>query len=156
MFLRSIARPLLASWFIYGAIESVTDPQLRAARAQPVVQPVLDEAGLEVEVADLVKIHGVATIGAATVLALSRTPKTAGVALAGLAALTAAAGRPFWLIEDPEVRAHERSQFFINLSLLGGAMLAATAGHSAGHQARAKKRRAKAKARRRASRGRSA
>lgn len=146
MFLRSIARPLLASWFVYGAVESLLEPEVRAARSKPVVQPVLDEAGVDLEVTDLVKIHGAATIASASILALSRTPKTAGVALAGLAAVTAAAGRPFWLIEDEQAREHERGQFFINLSLLGGAMLAATAGHGSRHKARKKKRKAKAKA----------
>lgn len=156
MVLRSIARPLLSSWFVYGALESLLEPEVRAARARPVVQPVLDETGLEVQVTDLVKIHGAATIAAATVLALSRTPRTAGVALASLAAVTAAAGRPFWLIEDEQVREHERGQFFINLSLLGGAMLAATAGHSSKHKARVKKRKVKAKARKREARNRAA
>jgi uncharacterized membrane protein YphA (DoxX/SURF4 family) len=154
MFIRAIARPMLASWFIYGAIESVMEPGLRAARSRPVVQPVLDEAGIEVEVTDLVKIHGAATIAAASVLALSRTPRTAGLALAGLAAITAAAGRPFWLIEDEEAREHERGQFFINLSLLGGTLLAATAGHSAGHKKRAQKRKTKAKARKQSAKNR--
>lgn len=146
MFLRTIARPLLASWFVYGAVESILEPEVRAARSTPVVQPVLEEAGVDLEMTDLVKMHGAATIAAASVLALSRTPKTAGVALAGLAAVTAVAGRPFWLIEDQQAREHERGQFFMNLSLLGGAMLAATAGHGSHHKARVKKRKAKAKA----------
>ncbi len=126
------------------------EPEVRAARSTPVVQPVLDEVGLDVEVTDLVKIHGAATIAAASVLALSRTPRTAGVILAGLAATTAAAGRPFWLIEDEQAREHERGRFFMNLSLLGGTLLAATAGHSAKHKTRVKKRKAKARARKHA------
>jgi putative oxidoreductase len=148
MVFRSLARPLLASWFVYGAVESVLEPELRAARSAPVVEPLLKESGLDVSLTDLVKIHGVATIAAASVLALSRTPRTAGVVLTGLAAISAAAGRPFWLLEEGPARDAERERFFINLSLLGGAMLAATAGHSAGHKKRANKRRAKAKARR--------
>lgn len=142
---RALARPLLATWFIYGGVESMRAPERRAERAAPVVDPLLEQAGIdEVTTTDLVKLHGVATVAAATVLAVSRTPRTAGLALSGLAALTVAAGRPFWLLEDEEERRAERDQFLKNLSLLGGVMLAATAGHSARHVARKKKAKAKA------------
>lgn len=145
MFLRAIARPLLASWFIYGGIESVLEPERRALRASPVVAPVLVEAGLEdIKVTDMVKVHGVATIAAASVLALSRAPKTAGVALAGLAAVTAVAGRPFWRIEDEQERLQERERFMVNVSLLGATVLAATSGHGSRHTARVRAKKAKA------------
>mgnify|MGYP004363046105 CR=1 FL=1 len=142
---RALARPLLATWFVYGGVESMLEPERRAERAAPVVDPLLKQAGVdEVTTTDLVKIHGAATVAAATVLAFSRTPRTAGLALTGLAALTVAAGRPFWLVDDEEERAAERDQFLKNLSLMGGAMLAASAGHSARHVARKKKAKAKA------------
>lgn len=145
MFFRAIARPLLASWFIYGGLESVLTPQPRAARAEPVVKPLLVEAGLEdVKVTDMVKVHGAATLAAASMLALSRTPKTAGFALAGLAAVTVAAGRPFWREEDEEDRLRERERFMVNVSLLGATALAATAGHGSKHTARAKAKKVKA------------
>jgi len=145
MFFRAIARPLLASWFIYGGIESVLEPERRAERAEPVVAPLLVEAGLEdIKLTDMVKVHGAATIAAASVLALSRAPKTAGIALAGLTAVTAAAGRPFWRIEDEQERLQERDRFVINLSLLGATLLAATAGHSPRHNARVKAKKVKA------------
>ncbi|WP_430868556.1 hypothetical protein [Demequina aurantiaca] len=146
MFFRAIARPLLASWFIYGGIESVLTPERRAERAAPVVSPLLVEAGLEdVKVTDMVKVHGAATIVAASILALSRTPKTAGFALAGLAAVTVAAGRPFWREEDEETRLRERERFMMNLSLFGATVLAATSGHGANHRARVKAKKAKSR-----------
>jgi putative oxidoreductase len=145
MFFRAIARPLLASWFIYGGIESVLEPERRAQRAEPVVKPLLVEAGLEeVKVTDLVKVHGAASIAAASILALSRTPKTAGLALAGLAAVTVVAGRPFWREQDDEARAQERDRFMMNLSLFGGTLLAATAGHGRHHVSRAKAKKVRA------------
>jgi len=145
MFFRAIARPLLASWFIYGGIESVLTPERRAERAEPVVKPLLVEAGLEdVKVTDMVKVHGAATIAAASILALSRTPKTAGLALAGLAAITVAAGRPFWRETDEETRLRERERFMVNVSLLGATVLAATAGHGTHHRAKLKLKKAKA------------
>lgn len=145
MFFRAIARPLLASWFVYGGIESIVEPERRAQRSAPVIEPLLTEAGLEdVKVTDLVKVHGAATIAAASVMALSRAPRTASLALAGLAAATAVAGRPFWREEDVEVRLRERERFVINVSFFGAALLAATAGHGAHHKARAKSKKVKA------------
>jgi len=144
---RVLARPLLASWFIYGGVQSVLEPERRAARSAPVVEPILKEVGLEdVKTTDLVKVHGVASIAVASVLALSRTPRTAALVLAGLTAVTVAAGRPFWL-ETNEQRKEEQLELFLkNVSLFGGTLLAVTAGHSPRKKARAKAKKAKAKA----------
>lgn len=143
---RVLARPLLASWFIYGGVQSVLEPEQRAARSAPVVEPVLKEVGLEdVKTTDLVKVHGVATIAAASVLALSRTPRTAGLVLAGLTAVTVAAGRPFWLETDEQRKEEQLELFLKNVSLFGGTLLAVTAGHSPRKKQRAKAKKAKAK-----------
>ncbi len=144
--MRSLARPLLASWFIYGGIRDALEPQERAVAAEPVVGPLLKEAGVEVPVETLVRVHSAATAATAAVLALSRTPRTAGVALTGLAAVTVATGAPFWRLPEGDERDAALDQFMKNVSLLGGAMLAATAGHSAGHMKRKKASKAKAKA----------
>lgn len=144
---RVLARPLLASWFIYGGVQSVLEPERRAVRSAPVVEPVLKEVGLEdVKTTDLVKIHGVATIAAASVLALSRTPRTAGLVLAGLTAVTVAAGRPFWLETNDQRKEEQLELFLKNVSLFGGTLLAVTAGHSPRKKQRAKAKKAKAKA----------
>lgn len=144
---RVLARPLLASWFIYGGVQSVLEPERRAARSAPVVEPVLKEVGLEdIKTTDLVKVHGVATIAAASVLALSRTPRTAGLVLAGLTAVTVAAGRPFWLEGDEQRKEEQLELFLKNVSLFGGTLLAVTAGHSPRKKQRAKAKKAKAKA----------
>ena len=148
MVLRALARPLLASWFVYGGVESILEPKSRAERSAPVVKPRHAEVGFtDVSTEDLVKIHGVATVIAATALAMSRTPKTSAVALTGLAAITVAAGRPFWREKDEDQRNAEFEQFLKNVALLGGVMLAATAGHSPRHTARKKAKKAKAKER---------
>jgi uncharacterized membrane protein YphA (DoxX/SURF4 family) len=72
-------------------------------------------------------------------LAGSKTPRTSALTLAGLAALTAVAGRPFWLEEDDAEREVQREAFVKNLSLLGGVMIAATAGKSSRRRKPAKK-----------------
>lgn len=143
--LRVLARPLLATWFVYGGVQSFLEPEKRAERSAPVVEPALAEVGIEgVKTTDLVKWHGVATVAAASVLALSRTPRTAGLVLAGLTAATVAAGRPFWLEQD-EAKREEQTEFFLrNVSLFGGTLLAATAGHSPRRKEKAKAKKAKA------------
>lgn len=136
---RHLARPLLATWFVYGGVQSVLEPERRAERAAPVVEPLLKEAGLEdVRTTDLVKVHGAVSIAAATVLAMSRTPRTAGLVLAGLTAATVAAARPFWLETDEAKREEQLELFLKNVSLFGGTLLAASAGHSPRRKERAK------------------
>ncbi len=144
--MRSLARPLLASWFVYGGVRDALEPQARTAAAEPIVGPLLKDAGVEVPVETLVRVHSAATAATAAVLAISKTPRTAGVALTGLAAVTVATGAPFWRLPEGEERDAALDQFLKNLSLLGGAMLAASAGHSAGHIKRKKAHKAKAKA----------
>ncbi|WNM23852.1 hypothetical protein RN607_10860 [Demequina capsici] len=146
---RALARPLLASWFLYGGVESVREPERRAARVAGTVDPVLQELGIDdkVTTTDLVKAHGAATIGAAALLAVSRSPRTAAMTLAGLHAATVGLAHPFWTIDDEDERKAELEAFLKNLALLGGVMVAATAGHSARHIARKQKHKARAKER---------
>ncbi len=144
--MRALARPLLASWFVYGGVQSYLEPEARAARVAPTVEPALRELGLEeVKTVDLVKIHGAASVALASALALSRTPRSAALGLAGLAAATAALAHPFWKEEDETRRQEELDQFLKNVSLVGGVLVAATAGHSQRHIDRKKARKAKAK-----------
>ncbi len=143
--MRALARPLLASWFVYGGIRDALEPQARTAAAEPTVGPLLKDAGVEVPVETLVRVHSAATAATAAVLAISKSPRSAGVALTGLAAITVATSAPFWRLPEGEDRDAALNEFMKNLSLVGGAMLAATAGHSAGHIKRKKAHKAKAK-----------
>jgi uncharacterized membrane protein YphA (DoxX/SURF4 family) len=128
MFVRAVARPLLASWFIYAAVDAILDPSRHSARSAPLVTPLLKEAGVPLTVPQLTRLHGVATLAAATSLAGSRTPRTAGLALASLTTVTVVFGEPFWRVPAGPARTASREAFIKNVSLLGGALLAATAG----------------------------
>ncbi len=144
---RALARPLLASWFVYAGIKTIMDPAARAKRSAPVIEPIMSDLGVtNVSTVDLVKVHGSASLAAASVFAVSRSPRLSATALTGLAAFTAAVGRPFWREEDPEVRANERDHFLKNLALLGAVMFASTVGHTPRHKARKKHKKDKAKA----------
>jgi uncharacterized membrane protein YphA (DoxX/SURF4 family) len=146
MFVRTVARPLLASWFIYAAVDAILDPSRHSAKTAPLIEPRLREAGIPLTVPQLTRLHGVATLAAATNLAASRTPRTAGLALAGLATVTVVVGEPFWREPAGPARTASRENFIKNISLLGGALIAATAGKPKGSKkskARASKRRAR-------------
>ena len=56
--IRTLARPLLASWFVYGGVRGALEPQQRTATVEPVVGPLLRDAGVEVPVETLVRVHG--------------------------------------------------------------------------------------------------
>ena len=146
MFVRTVARPLLASWFIYAAVDAILDPSRHSAKSAPLIEPRLREVGVPLTVSQLTRLHGVATLAAATSLAASRTPRTAGLALAGLATVTAVVGEPFWREPSGPARNESRENFIKNVSLLGGALIAATAGKpkpSKRSKARAARRRAR-------------
>ncbi|WP_062380289.1 hypothetical protein [Demequina pelophila] len=146
--LRALARPLLASWFVYGGVQTALEPERQVDRAAPYVDPVLKEAGLDsVTTADVVKAHGIASVALASMLALSRSPRAAALGLAGLATATAVVAHPFWKEEDEAKREAELDLFLKNVSLVGGVLVAATAGHSERHKARKAKHKEKAKAR---------
>lgn len=143
--LRALARPFIASWFVYDGYHHAADPTTRANNAEPLIAPVLAEIGVDVPAETLVRAHAVATVAAGIVLASSRTPRTAGIALTGLAALTIAATPAFWRMPQGVARDVAQEDFVKNVSLLGGVMLAASAGHTERHRKRKKARRVKAK-----------
>lgn len=141
-----LARPLLASWFVYGGIQNALEPERNAALIAPTVEPALQDLGLEeVKAADIVKVHGALTVACAAALALSRYPRTSALGLAGLAGAKAYFAHPFWKETDQLRREAELEAFLKDVSLVGGVLVAATAGHSARHIARKKAKKVKAK-----------
>jgi putative oxidoreductase len=106
-----------------------------------------------------VKVNAAVQIGAGTMLALGRFPRLSSVLLAGSLIPTTLAGHRFWEESDPQKKTAQKLQFFKNLSLLGGLILAAvdTAGqpglawrakHATHHAAESTRRTRRAAARR--------
>jgi uncharacterized membrane protein YphA (DoxX/SURF4 family) len=144
MVLRQLARPLLASWFVYSGVQAYLSPEIRAAKVAGDLEPALADLGVpDVSAQDVVKAHGLATAGAAVSLALSRTPRSSALALALLSAGTLPVDTPFWKETDPAKRRAALEEFIKSAALVGGVLIAATAGHSARHTKRAKARRSK-------------
>jgi putative oxidoreductase len=140
---RKIARPLLATMFITGGADTLRNPGPRPAQAE--------KMGLQ-NPEKLVKINGITQLVGGLTLATGRLPRLSALALAGSLVPTTYVGHPFWTEKDKGARAQQQIQFFKNLSMLGGLLLAAadTGGresipHAAGRMTRrAKKKAAKA------------
>ena len=145
MVLRHIARPLLASWFVYDGITTYLSPQQRAAKVAGELEPALADLGVsELSSEDVVKAQAIVQTGAAASLALSRTPRTSALLLALLSAGTLSVDYQLWKETDPQKRREGMEGFLRGAALVGGVLIAATAGHSPRHKAKAKAKKHKA------------
>jgi uncharacterized membrane protein YphA (DoxX/SURF4 family) len=136
--LRRVARPMLASLFIYGGINSLRNPAAHADAAKPVLDyaaPVIDKAveasPLETRPDNetLVRIDGAVKVAAGTLLALGKFPRLSSAALAATLIPTTAAAHRFWEETDPATKQAQQVQFLKNTALLGGLMIAAADTH---------------------------
>jgi uncharacterized membrane protein YphA (DoxX/SURF4 family) len=133
--LRLIARPMLASMFVAGGIDSIVHPYGKVPKAEKVTDqaPAIAERiaariapGLPVptDPATLVRINGGVQVLAGLALATGRMPRLSALALAASLAPTTYAGHPFWEEKDNAARAAQRTQFLKNVSMMGGLLLA--------------------------------
>lgn len=125
--IRMVARPMLASMFVVGGIDSLTNPASKAAAAGDVTEP-LGEAIPAIRDTDeetLVRINGAAQVVGGSLLAIGKMPRLASTVLAATLVPTTMAAHRFWEESDDGVRANQQIQFFKNVSMLGGLMIAA-------------------------------
>jgi len=122
---RRLARPLLASIFVSGGIDTLRNPGPRAKVAEPVASKVADILPLPDDTELLVKVNAGVQVGAGLLLASGRFPRLAALALVGSLVPTTAAGHRFWEEDDQMKRKQQQVQFFKNVSILGGLILAA-------------------------------
>jgi len=122
---RRVARPLLASMFVVGGMDQFKHPGRKADTARPLVEKVAPALGLPDDTELLVRANGVAMVAAGALLAMGRFPRLASTVLAATLVPTTVAAHAYWNEQDPQVRAQQKVQFFKNLSLLGGVLLAA-------------------------------
>lgn len=73
----------------------------------------------------LVRVNGAVQLGAASLLALGRLPRTSALALAATLVPTTLTEHRYWEAEDPAQRERDQNHFLKNLSLLGGLIIAA-------------------------------
>jgi putative oxidoreductase len=124
--LRLIARPMLASMFVTGGLDAVMNPEGKAKAADPIAGPIASRIPwLPQDPVTLVRLNGAVMLSGGSLLALGRVPRLAALAIAGTLVPTTFAGHRFWEIEDRDQRTMQRIQFFKNLSMLGGLLIAA-------------------------------
>ena len=132
MILRRVARPLLASIFVFGGIGALRDTQGHAKAAEPFLTETFDKVeGLVPDQvprdpATLVRIDAAVKIGAGLALASGKAPRLAAVALLGSLVPTTLAAHRFWQLTDPAEKQAQQIQFVKNASLAGGLLLAAS------------------------------
>lgn len=127
---RLLARPMLASMFVVGGVNSLKNTEWAAEAAKPVtdkmvpmVQQVVPSAPSDPKT--WVRINGITHIVAGLALATGRAPRLSALALAATVVPTTVAGHPFWQEHDKTARAQQKTHFFKNVSMLGGLMIAA-------------------------------
>ena len=131
MLVRRIARPLLASSFVYGGVDTLRNPQTRVPGAKPVVEAVTSVADDQLpvtvpsDVEQWVKIDAGVKVVAGSLFALGKLPRLSALALAGSIVPTTLAGHRFWEHEDPEERFGQLAHLLKNAGLLGGLLIAA-------------------------------
>ncbi|MDT9698438.1 DoxX family protein [Streptomyces sp. P17] len=124
--LRVAGRPMLASMFIAGGLDSLSNPKDVAPVAEPVVQPITERVEiLPDRTEQAVRLNGAVQVAAGVLLGIGRMPRIAALAIAATLVPTTLAGHRFWEEDDPEQRTQQRIHFLKNLSMLGGLLIAA-------------------------------
>jgi putative oxidoreductase len=128
---RVIARPLLASTFVVGAVNALKNAEASAARAKPVTDRMVSlakrtapNAPLPTNPVTLVRLNAAAQLAGAAALATGRAPRLSALVLAGSLVPTTLAGHRFWEEPEPAARKQQRMAFVKNASVLGGLLLA--------------------------------
>jgi uncharacterized membrane protein YphA (DoxX/SURF4 family) len=120
---------MLSGIFVISGVRSVRDPDRLVPRAKRVtdrVAPLLANADprLPTDPRALVRAHGAVQVAAGLMLATGRLTRPAAAVLAGTLVPSTLAGHPFWTEQDAARRATDQTQFFKNVGLLGGLLLA--------------------------------
>jgi uncharacterized membrane protein YphA (DoxX/SURF4 family) len=131
MLLRSLARPMLASMFVYGGINALRNAEGHAQGAKPFLDKTVGAnaeslpPAVPTDYPTLVKVDAGVKIGAGALLAIGKFQRFSALALIGSLVPTTLAGHPFWEHESEEERASQTIHFLKNLSMAGGLLMAA-------------------------------
>lgn len=122
---RRIARPMLASTFIIEGFNSFRHPATHVEAAKPLLEKVAPALGLPNDPELLIRVNGLAQLVGGLMLATGKLPRVGSVLLVGSIVPTTVAGHAFWAESDPKAKRVKQIGFVKNVSLLGGALLAA-------------------------------
>ena len=126
---RRLARPLLAAQFVWGGVDQLRRPDIKAENGGPIIPALagasLGPVTLPTEPEALVRINGAIMTGAGTLLALGRLPRLSSLALAASLVPTTLTGHQFWNAPDEKTRQLQIVQVLKNAGMLGGLLIAA-------------------------------
>lgn len=126
---RVVARPMIASLFVYWGVKVLRNPEPQVAKAEPVadrLRPLLQRSvpQLPSGTTELVRLNaGVHAVGG-TMLAFGWFPRLSSLALAASMVPTTIAGHPFWQEKDKEERSNELNHFLEDVAIIGGLLVA--------------------------------
>lgn len=120
---------MVASFFVAHGVKALRDPDANVEAAKPVTDqlgPMLEKYApqLPTDTRSLVRIKGGVDLAAGLMLASGRLPRLSSLILAASLVPTTMARHPFWRAEDPEEKAAQRTEFFKNLAIAGGLLVA--------------------------------
>lgn len=120
---------MLASMFVLGGANALKNAEGHAVAAKPVtdrVVPLAQKAGAPIptDAVTLVRINGAAQLLAGLALATGRAPRLSSAVLAASLVPTTLAGHRFWEESDPAQKQNQQIQFFKNVSMFGGLLIA--------------------------------
>jgi uncharacterized membrane protein YphA (DoxX/SURF4 family) len=123
---RRAARAALAASFISGGLDQLRNPQPKAGPASPIAKPIAERVPqLPNDPESLVKIDGAIKVLGGLGLVFGPFARPAALVLAGSLVPTTLSGHRFWETTDPDQKVSDRVEFFKNVSLLGGLLIAA-------------------------------
>jgi putative oxidoreductase len=123
---RRAARAALAASFVTGGIDQLRNPQSKAGPASPIVKPIADRVPqLPNDPESLVKLDGAIKVVGGLGLVFGPFARPAALLLAGSMVPTTLAGHRFWETTDPDQKVSDKVEFFKNVSLVGGLLIAA-------------------------------
>ncbi|UYM06036.1 DoxX family protein [Solicola gregarius] len=125
--LRTVARPMLASMFLIGGVNSLRNAKAMAPTAQPFadqIDKLAPDTPVPTDAVTLVRANGAAQVVGGALLATGRVPRLAAFMLAGTLVPTTLGAHRFWDEQDPAVKQNQQVHFFKNVSILGGLLMA--------------------------------
>ncbi len=123
---RRAARAMLAASFISGGLDQIRNPQPKRDPSQPVIAPIAERIPqLARDPEQLIKLDGAIKVAGGLGMIFGPFARPAALVLAGSLLPTTLAGHRFWEQGDPEQKVSDRVEFFKNMSLVGGLLIAA-------------------------------
>lgn len=122
---RFLARPMLASSFVLAGVHKLKNADDTAAQLSPLLRRTADALPFQVNEKVLARAIGGAQVGAGVCFALGKSARLAATVLAVISALNSYVEWRSADISSKEARDARRKQLLKNVSLTGGALLAA-------------------------------